>query len=134
MAWLDIACSDLAAPLNSACVPVAAMHDLDPTFMQWSRSAQVVELLQDLGYKKPTPVQSMYIFKVSRPCLNCCEFDMHASYAPVLGVYILLMSLLPFRDGVNALKHEVCMLMHCYTCACVELSFLICCAATQHWW
>ena len=47
------------------CVLVAAMHDLDPVFMKWSRSARVAELLQDLGYKKPTPVQSMYIFKVS---------------------------------------------------------------------
>ena len=57
------------------------MHDLDPIFTQWSRSAQVAELLQDLGYKKPTPVQSMYIFKVSKPCLKY-DYDMHASYAP----------------------------------------------------
>ena len=40
------------------------MHDLDPVFTKWSRSAQVAELLKDLGYKRPTPVQSMYIFKV----------------------------------------------------------------------
>lgn len=57
---------EVAADIYSkhrACV--TAMHDLDPVFTRWSRSAQVAELLQDLGYKKPTPVQSMYIFKVS---------------------------------------------------------------------
>ena len=41
------------------------MHDLDPVFIKWSRSAQAAELLHDLGYKQPTPVQSMYIFKVT---------------------------------------------------------------------
>lgn len=58
---------EMAADVYSNhCAFVAAMHDLDPVFVRWSRSAQVAELLQDLGYKKPTPVQSMYIFKVSR--------------------------------------------------------------------
>ena len=42
----------------------AAMHDTDPIFRRWSRSAQAAELLEDLGYKRPLPVQSMYIFKV----------------------------------------------------------------------
>lgn len=44
----------------------AAMHDTDPIFRKWSRSAQAAELLEDLGYKRPLPVQSMYIFKVGR--------------------------------------------------------------------
>ena len=42
----------------------AAMHDLDPTFRKWSRSALIAEALADLGYQCPLPVQSMYICKV----------------------------------------------------------------------
>jgi len=37
------------------------MHDTDPVFRKWSRSVQAAELLEDLGYKRPLPVQSMYI-------------------------------------------------------------------------
>ena len=47
----------------------AAMHDTDPVFKKWSRSAQAAELLEDLGYKRALPVQSMYIFKVCRALL-----------------------------------------------------------------
>ncbi len=45
------------------------MHDTDPVFRKWSRSAQAAELLEDLGYKRPLPVQSMYIFKVGKALL-----------------------------------------------------------------
>ena len=41
----------------------AALHDLVPVFKEWSRSAQVESVLKSLGYAKPLPVQSMYIFK-----------------------------------------------------------------------
>lgn len=42
-----------------------ALHDLDPTFRAFSRSPKICQLMQDLNYKQPTPVQSMYICKVS---------------------------------------------------------------------
>ncbi|KAK9814685.1 hypothetical protein WJX72_009793 [[Myrmecia] bisecta] len=40
-----------------------AMHDLDPVFREFSRSSKISELMRDLGYRRPLPVQSMYIFK-----------------------------------------------------------------------
>ncbi|KAG2434181.1 hypothetical protein HXX76_007907 [Chlamydomonas incerta] len=40
-----------------------ALHDLDPVFRQFSRSAAVCNVLRSLGYARPLPVQSMYIFK-----------------------------------------------------------------------
>jgi phytanoyl-CoA hydroxylase len=39
------------------------MHDLDPVFRQFSRSEKMKALIASLGYKKPLPIQSMYIFK-----------------------------------------------------------------------
>ncbi|CAM6090754.1 unnamed protein product [Calypogeia fissa] len=40
-----------------------AMHDFDPVFREFSRSEKMKGLVASLGYKKPLPVQSMYIFK-----------------------------------------------------------------------
>jgi phytanoyl-CoA hydroxylase len=40
-----------------------AMHDLDPEFRQFSRSEKVSAIAASLGYKRPAPIQSMYIFK-----------------------------------------------------------------------
>eukprot|EP00775_Hariotina_reticulata_P010651 gene10651-10810_t len=40
-----------------------AMHDLDPVFRAFTRSQPVAAVLQSLGYIRPLPVQSMYIFK-----------------------------------------------------------------------
>ncbi|GFR47814.1 hypothetical protein Agub_g9591 [Astrephomene gubernaculifera] len=40
-----------------------ALHDLDPVFREFSRSPAVCNVLRSLGYKRPLPVQSMYIFK-----------------------------------------------------------------------
>lgn len=40
-----------------------ALHDLDPTFRAFSRSPKVCQLVRDLGYRRPLPMQSMYIFK-----------------------------------------------------------------------
>lgn len=40
-----------------------ALHDLEPVFQTFSRSAKVKALLRSLGMENPTPVQSMYIFK-----------------------------------------------------------------------
>jgi len=42
-----------------------AMHDLDPVFRAFSRSPRVSAVMKSLGYKRPLPVQSMYIFKAS---------------------------------------------------------------------
>lgn len=40
------------------------MHDLDPVFRAWSRSPRVAALMRRLGFRRPLPVQSMYILKV----------------------------------------------------------------------
>ncbi|KDD75036.1 phytanoyl-CoA dioxygenase [Helicosporidium sp. ATCC 50920] len=40
-----------------------ALHDLDPIFDAWSRSSKVIEICRALGYRRPVPLQSMYIFK-----------------------------------------------------------------------
>ena len=40
-----------------------ALHDLDPVFRRFSRSERMAEIYKSLGFQRPTPVQSMYIFK-----------------------------------------------------------------------
>ena len=40
-----------------------ALHDLVPEFRDWTRSDEVQGILRCLQYKRPLPVQSMYIFK-----------------------------------------------------------------------
>jgi len=40
-----------------------ALHDLDPVFNEFSRRAEIKELVDDLGFSDPLLVQSMYIFK-----------------------------------------------------------------------
>ena len=40
-----------------------ALHDIDERFVKFSRSAKMKESLMKLGHRKPTPVQSMVIFK-----------------------------------------------------------------------
>ena len=50
----------------------AALHDLDPVFRSFSRSPKVAALVRQLlGYRRPLPVQSMYIFKVCRLVHAC---------------------------------------------------------------
>ena len=51
-------------------LPSAAMHDLDPVFRGWCRSERVAALLRALGFRRPLPVQSMYILKAR--ILGCC--------------------------------------------------------------
>lgn len=43
-----------------------ALHDLDPTFRAFSRSAKMAATFRALGFTRPLPVQSMYIFKQPR--------------------------------------------------------------------
>ena len=40
-----------------------ALHDLDPVFAEFSRRAEIEELVSDLGIDQPLLLQSMYIFK-----------------------------------------------------------------------
>lgn len=40
-----------------------ALHDIDPVFREFSRSEAIKQLYRELGFVKPLPVQSMYIFK-----------------------------------------------------------------------
>jgi phytanoyl-CoA hydroxylase len=40
-----------------------ALHDLDPVFSRFSRSRDVAELIESLGFGEPLVLQSMYIFK-----------------------------------------------------------------------
>jgi phytanoyl-CoA hydroxylase len=40
-----------------------ALHDLDPVFDEFSRRAEINELVNDLGISDPLLLQSMYIFK-----------------------------------------------------------------------
>jgi len=40
-----------------------ALHDLDPVFRAFSRSARMRAVFRALGFERPLPVQSMYIFK-----------------------------------------------------------------------
>ncbi|KAK2635399.1 hypothetical protein Ddye_030191 [Dipteronia dyeriana] len=40
-----------------------ALHELDPVFKKFSCSEKLSNMLHSLGYKRPTIIQSMYIFK-----------------------------------------------------------------------
>ncbi|KAK3221913.1 hypothetical protein Dsin_008938 [Dipteronia sinensis] len=40
-----------------------ALHELDPVFKNFSFSEKLSNMLHSLGYKRPTIIQSMYIFK-----------------------------------------------------------------------
>ncbi len=43
-----------------------AMHDLDPVFDSFSRTAKLAALASDIGMQQPLLLQSMYIFKQAR--------------------------------------------------------------------
>ena len=43
-----------------------ALHDLDPVFSEFSRTPDIVQLVADLGIKRPLLLQGMYIFKQPR--------------------------------------------------------------------
>lgn len=40
-----------------------ALHDIDPKFRSFSRSEKMANIMESLGFRKPVPIQSMYIFK-----------------------------------------------------------------------
>src|SRR6267378_8664385 len=43
-----------------------ALHEIDPVFSEFSRTAAIRQLITDLGIEKPLLLQSMYIFKQPR--------------------------------------------------------------------
>lgn len=47
-----------------------ALHDYDPVFRSFSRSEKMKSLAASLGFRRPLPVQSMYIFKVPFPTIS----------------------------------------------------------------
>lgn len=54
----------LTRPLKQAANKLGhAMHDLDPVFDQFSRTAELAEVAADIGFDDPRLLQSMYIFK-----------------------------------------------------------------------
>jgi len=40
-----------------------AMHDLDPVFEKFSRTTELAQISEDIGFKDPRILQSMFIFK-----------------------------------------------------------------------
>lgn len=57
----------LAVPKAAAVNKIGhALHDLDPVFAAFTRSEPVARLARSLGFRRPLPVQSMYIFKGPR--------------------------------------------------------------------
>lgn len=46
------------------CFVVAALHELDPLYREFTYSSKFLSLVSSLGYRRPVVMQSMYIFKV----------------------------------------------------------------------
>ena len=71
-----------------------AMHDLDPVFREFSRSPKMASLLESLGYRRPTPVQSMYIFKQPKIGGEVVPHQdstfLHTSPPSVIGIWLAL--------------------------------------------
>ncbi|KTD17045.1 phytanoyl-CoA dioxygenase family protein [Legionella jordanis] len=71
-----------------------ALHEYDPVFRKHSRDLRLKEMCQQLGFKKPCPIQSMYIFK--QPNIGAevsCHQDatyLHARDDHVLGFWFAL--------------------------------------------
>ena len=74
-----------------ACVFHPALHDLDPVFRDFSRSEKVSALAASLGYKRPAPIQSMYIYKVWLVPIRY--------YNELLTGFMIFFSLEVFFDG-----------------------------------
>ena len=64
-----------------------ALHDLDPVFDRFSRTAEIERLVSDLGIESPLLLQSMYIFK--QPNIGgevTCHQDATFLYTEPFGV------------------------------------------------
>jgi phytanoyl-CoA hydroxylase len=71
-----------------------ALHDLDPTFGDFSRTPALKSLVGALGYRRPLLVQSMYIFKQPRiggevTCHQDATF-LHTDPLTVTGLWFAL--------------------------------------------
>ena len=71
-----------------------ALHDLDPVFDSFSRTADIAELVMSLGFVRPLLLQSMYVFK--QPNIGG-EVNLHQDSTflyteprPVLGLWFAL--------------------------------------------
>ena len=71
-----------------------ALHDLDPVFEGFSRTADIAELVSSLGFERPLLLQSMYVFK--QPNIGG-EVNLHQDSTflyteprPVLGLWFAL--------------------------------------------
>ncbi|KTC87727.1 phytanoyl-CoA dioxygenase family protein [Legionella drozanskii] len=71
-----------------------ALHELDPIFRQYSRDARIKIICQQLGFQKPSLLQSMYIFKQPNigAEVNCHQDStyLHAQNDEVLGFWFAL--------------------------------------------
>lgn len=71
-----------------------ALHDLDPVFDQFSRTAEIEQLTDDLGIEAPLLLQSMYIFK--QPNIGgevTCHQDstfLHTDPSRIVGLWFAL--------------------------------------------
>jgi phytanoyl-CoA hydroxylase len=71
-----------------------ALHDLDPVFDRFSRTAEIEHLVRALGLHEPLLLQSMYIFK--QPLIGgevCCHQDgtfLFTEPESVLGLWFAL--------------------------------------------
>jgi phytanoyl-CoA hydroxylase len=86
---------EMARPLEKSLNKIGhALHELDPIFRQYSKDARLKIICQQLGFQRPSLLQSMYIFK--QPNIGAevtCHQDstyLHAQNDEVLGFWFAL--------------------------------------------
>jgi phytanoyl-CoA hydroxylase len=71
-----------------------ALHDLDPVFDSFSRTADIAELVWSLGFERPLLLQSMYVFKQpnigGEVTLHQDSTFLYTEPRPVLGLWFAL--------------------------------------------
>ena len=71
-----------------------ALHDLDPVFDRFSRTADLAELVLSLGFSRPLLLQSMYVFKQpnigGEVSLHQDSTFLYTEPTPVLGLWFAL--------------------------------------------
>lgn len=71
-----------------------ALHDLDPVFDSFSRTANIAELVLSLGFVRPLLLQSMYVFKQpnigGEVSLHQDSTFLYTEPRPVLGLWFAL--------------------------------------------
>jgi len=71
-----------------------ALHDLDPVFDSFSRTANIAELVLSLGFVRPLLLQSMYVFKQpnigGEVSLHQDSTFLYTEPHPVLGLWFAL--------------------------------------------